>query len=333
MRFRRVLLPAFFTLSVALPAPLSAQLTEAGKRLEQGRPADAPGDLPPGYELRCRGGDGAFHWRVLDLAPHKPHGLTLRLRFVRSERAAGAASEGLEQGTCSWIDRPINDAEPLEIQFETVAPAPESREAGQSASEAAERSPDADSIPAYLRDPAHYWSFFVHNTNEGYFITTRHQPWKPLGDQAIRGPAARRSDRLQARRPSTVSVEIRYPSKFGRAKPTSAFGDPPGMCSGFAVSVSPDRWGNPPHLVGVPTQGIRTEAGEDFYCEYEVTGLPLDALITISVGVHPTEVWLDGSEPAPSTGLRRLILEPTRTVTLKKPRSWATLTFEMVYAP
>ncbi len=105
------------------------------------------------YELRCRGGAEAFTIDRLD--ENK-----LSLNFSASARPAGANERGLEPGTCSWVDRVVNEAEPKQIQF--------------AASEA-----EATSIPQRLKNPAKYWSFFVFSTNEGYFEAKSHKAWQP----------------------------------------------------------------------------------------------------------------------------------------------------------
>jgi len=99
-------------------------------------------------ELRCRGAKGAF---VFD----HPSKSTLTLSFVASSGAAGATGKDLEPGTCAWTDRALNDGEPRQIQF-TVA------------------SSDAISIPNYLEDPAHYWTFLVTGANKDHFDSKGH---------------------------------------------------------------------------------------------------------------------------------------------------------------
>lgn len=99
-------------------------------------------------ELRCRGGKGAFVFDHLNQN-------TLSLSFVANTRAAGATGQDLAQGTCAWIDRALNDGESRQIQFVVAAS-------------------DGISIPDYLGDSTHYWSFLVTSMNKGYFETKGH---------------------------------------------------------------------------------------------------------------------------------------------------------------
>ncbi|MBV9773039.1 MAG: hypothetical protein JO040_03780 [Gemmatimonadetes bacterium] len=121
------------------------------------------------YELRCRGNYGSdfnFH----------PAGLTLTeevVAFRASPKAAGADGSGLAPGTCSWIDRPLNQAEPREIWFN--APAVPFADSGDPTR--AETAPSKSNIALYLYDESRYWSFFVYNTNRGHFKATSYRAW------------------------------------------------------------------------------------------------------------------------------------------------------------
>lgn len=94
-------------------------------------------------EVRCRGGKGAFVFGHVNQN-------TLSLSFVASSRAAGATGKDLEPGTCAWTDRVLNDGESRQIQFAVAAS-------------------DGISIPKYLDDPTHYWTFLVTGTNKDHF--------------------------------------------------------------------------------------------------------------------------------------------------------------------
>ncbi len=52
--------------------------------------------------------------------------------------------------------------------------------------------PEPGSFPdsEYLSAPARYWSFFVFNTNNGYFQATSHRRWSPLARTIEAVPAA-----------------------------------------------------------------------------------------------------------------------------------------------
>jgi hypothetical protein len=130
------------------------------------------------YEIRCRGGDGAFQLQQLSGGPRSEAGgqvwvALMSLEFRASPLAAGPDAAGLIPGTCAWIDRPLNDLEPRSIRFE--APATHTTDVPHTIFPTPGLSPDAD----YLRDPAQYWSFFVFNTNQGFLQATSHRRWTP----------------------------------------------------------------------------------------------------------------------------------------------------------
>lgn len=133
------------------------------------------------YELRCRGGGDGFG--IGSPGPFPPDGgpgtlLVVSLDFSPGPRAVGVNGLGLDPGTCAWIDRPVNAAEPRRIHFEVPARAQDPASTPDLSPTAAERYADARTIAAYLSQPHHYWSFFVHNTNRGYFQTIRHRFWR-----------------------------------------------------------------------------------------------------------------------------------------------------------
>src|SRR5438132_3458581 len=69
-----------------------------------------------GFELRCRGAKDSFSIKQIDRK-------TLSLTFNSSQSAANADGSGLTPGSCSWIDRLVNDDEPRLIQFRASAAA------------------------------------------------------------------------------------------------------------------------------------------------------------------------------------------------------------------
>jgi hypothetical protein len=114
-------------------------------------------------ELRCRGGeDPLVKLFVIDRLDAN----TLSLNFNASQKPAGADSSGLEPGTCSWLDRTFKDNESRQVHFQITEP-------------------QADSIPAYLKDPKNYWSFFVTSTDKGFFEAKNHQAWSPATNPAV----------------------------------------------------------------------------------------------------------------------------------------------------
>jgi hypothetical protein len=123
-------------------APLCVQAQDA--------PAGAAG---PGYELRCRGGP-LLLFNTLDPVGRESTALRMSLTFQPSGQASGADGSGLGPSTCSWIDRPLNAQEPLQVWFSPTGsgPGPE----------------------LVLRDSARYWSFMAYNTNRGHLEAAWH---------------------------------------------------------------------------------------------------------------------------------------------------------------
>src|SRR5262249_45384367 len=103
------------------------------------------------------------------------------------ERGAGMDSSALAAGNCTFVDRPLNTNEystamgDVRISFETPANAQLKQklrgEAVDTSTTAAERFADAQTIPEYLKDSTHCWSFFG-VFKDGYFQTSSHNYWK-----------------------------------------------------------------------------------------------------------------------------------------------------------
>jgi hypothetical protein len=150
----------------------------------------------PSTEIRCRGGAfpaGGFAGDIPLEFITVGSRLTstgetiniIHLSSFASPYAAGARSEGLWPGECSWVDRPpdIPDYRFFGLGFETPANAQLRQQLHgtpvDTSPTAAERFPDAQSIPAYMNDPNHYWSFFgVRQVNNSY-TATGNKYWKP----------------------------------------------------------------------------------------------------------------------------------------------------------
>ena len=117
-------------------------------------------------QLRCRGGGGYDFAQPRRLGPNL---VAVQLSYRVAKSQAGRLGRGLEPGTCAWDDRTNARAEPGQIVF--TAPGNAQLKQQQSGSEvdrsptAAERWPDVHTIPPYLNDPAHYWTFTVSLAN------------------------------------------------------------------------------------------------------------------------------------------------------------------------
>jgi hypothetical protein len=143
----------------------------------------------PSNEIRCRGyggtGGSSYVFFTINSRP-SPTGETLvtyEMAFTPSVRAAGSRGEGLRPGECGFVDRPISERGPFRIRFETVANAQLKQKlhgsAVDSSPTAAERYPDVQTIPAYLRDPNHFWRFYVAEPSNTFFPATGNGFWKP----------------------------------------------------------------------------------------------------------------------------------------------------------
>jgi hypothetical protein len=143
----------------------------------------------PSNEIRCRGygrpGGSAYVFFTINSRP-SPTGetiVTYEMAFTPSIKAAGSRGEGLQPGECGFVDRAISERGPFRIRFETVANAQLKQKlhgsAVDSSPTAAERYPDAQTIPAYLKDPNHYWRFYVANPSGAFFEASGNGFWRP----------------------------------------------------------------------------------------------------------------------------------------------------------
>lgn len=141
-----------------------------------------------GSELRCRGGAGAFTFEKYGQDRQLPSGETqvvLRLTFRASPLAAGMTGSGLQPGTCSWVDQPLSNKEPRAIVFDTLANAQLKQTLKGTPVDrsptAAENYPDAITIPVYLGDRNHYFTFSVNKVllPMDYFPAQEYGVWKP----------------------------------------------------------------------------------------------------------------------------------------------------------
>ena len=141
-------------------------------------------------QLLCRGGAGLAFSRGASTGANL---VSMTLAYKVAWSAAGPTGRGLEPGTCAWKDRTEAREEPGRVDFITAGNA--QLKQAQSGSEvdrsatAAERWPDMHTIPPYLRNPAHYWSFTVSLANPDSAL--QHAAWKPsLRDMALAPPPA-----------------------------------------------------------------------------------------------------------------------------------------------
>ena len=160
------------------------QAPEAGKKPTAAKPASQRRE-----RLRCRGGGGASFAQGKRIGPNL---LAVTLSYKPASTAAGPIGKGLEPGTCAWADRTDAPAEPGRIEFTAARNAQRQQEQSgapvDSSATAAERWPDVRTIPAYMTDPSHYWTFNVSLTNPDSAL--RHGAWIPTAPEAPEPPPA-----------------------------------------------------------------------------------------------------------------------------------------------
>jgi hypothetical protein len=158
------------------------------------------GAEPDASEIRCRGGGFQFETVGSRVASNGETVLTISLHFNYTltwvDREILPSGQVIQQhwnfnpSSCAWVQsgdrgpyRPLSREELGEIRFETSANAQLRQQLHgtplDTSSTAAERFPDAQTIPKYLSDPNHYWSFFVAKAVSNSFVATGHKYWKP----------------------------------------------------------------------------------------------------------------------------------------------------------
>jgi hypothetical protein len=133
----------------------------------------------------------------------------------------GATGRGIGPGMCAWVERGGGAAEPGRIEFITSANAQVNQIRNGSAVDrtptAAERFPDANTIPAYMRDASHFWTFTVARTEPT--VARTNAVWKAsLMDIVAGKPPA------QSPKTSVVSSLPTPPGVGARDKPGIASG-------------------------------------------------------------------------------------------------------------
>jgi hypothetical protein len=142
--------------------------------------------VPPSNEILCRGGESKFIFTAENskVASTGESIIVTLLTFEPGPNAAGQSGEGLRPGECAWVDRPINGR--FLIRFETPVNAQLKQQINGSPVDAspiaAERYPDAGSIPVYMSNPDHYWSFFGGKPINNFLTATGNKYFRrPVG--------------------------------------------------------------------------------------------------------------------------------------------------------
>jgi len=114
-------------------------------------------------ELRCRGGPSGLTFTRGGSAGTNL--VNMALAYTVSRNVPGETGRGLDPGSCAWVDRTGLGREPGRVDFTTAGNAQlKQMQSGGTVDRtptAAERFPDANTIPAYLVDANRYWTFTV----------------------------------------------------------------------------------------------------------------------------------------------------------------------------
>ena len=155
-------------------------------------PLAAQSPLPPvrrEFPLNCRGGAGLVFDTLL--VESDSNRVRLMLTFAANPAAAGAEGQGLQPGSCAWVDRPLSDAEPRRIQFNIAA---------------------TDSAPAEtVRDSGMYWGFLAYNSDSGYITGAGYRHWHASSPPVpYTPPAAPAAAAYGSRRSLPLPFDVRY---------------------------------------------------------------------------------------------------------------------------
>ena len=128
-------------------------------------------------DLRCRGGHGLSFTRGASAGTNQ---VVMTLNYTAAANPAGAESGGLAPGTCAWVNREGARAEPGRVDFVTAGNAQlrqiQSGVTVDRSATAAERFPDANTIPLYMTATTHYWNFTVGLANPDSALA--HAAWR-----------------------------------------------------------------------------------------------------------------------------------------------------------
>jgi hypothetical protein len=136
--------------------------------------------LPAGTkrDIRCRGGTSGLAFGGGGNVGANLSSVTLT--YGVSANMPGATGMAMSPGSCAWVDRAGVPKETGTITFTTAANAQlkqiQSGGAVDRSATAAERWPDVRSIPEYLKDQQHFWTFTVTVDQPAKALT--HGAWK-----------------------------------------------------------------------------------------------------------------------------------------------------------
>ncbi len=283
-------------------------------------PRRRPPAEPEYRELRCRG-SSAMRIQVGE-GRTATTGEQMMNMVVTIDPVSGPTDQSgsnLRPGQCAFADRTMPGAMPSLIQQEIVSFAQLRQQLHGSAVDtsptAAERFPDAQNVPQYLKSPAHYWSFFVKNNGQGYFAASYGRFWKP---SAVRASPTETKDRIKvvprgdvydrkvederirvledsiANPPNSVSGKIRWKKDYGLV-PLGEFDNEasPLQCGQFfAAAMKTVAAGSFGKLTTVAYTDfsanqmiVGPDEGDYHVCRYLITGLPLNTGLVMMAGM------------------------------------------------
>jgi hypothetical protein len=179
------------------PFSLPKYVTVKGSLVRGGPTPSDVASVSPTRELRCRGGSEGLSFTRGASAGANLVKMTLSYRVASVE--FGATGKGVGPGICAWVERGVGTPEPGRIEFTTAANAQVNQIRNGSAVDrsptAAERFPDANTIPAYMRDANHFWTFTVARTEPT--VARTNAAWKVSVMDIVTG--RRRSESPTAR--------------------------------------------------------------------------------------------------------------------------------------
>lgn len=203
------------------------------------RTGNSPSNDPASqfFELRCRGGmtyrsDNTYNLPAAQKlnflftegqpTPQAPNVrmMNMQVNFTPATEGAGSTGDNLKPGQCAWVDRGFRPGEEPFIIRQPIVYFGQLYQLQHgmpvdSAPAAAEKYPDSQNVPEYLKDENHYWTFLARYVApgskklangsiehwDGYFEAESSHYWKPPKmNQEIRPPR------------STVSPKVKEPT-------------------------------------------------------------------------------------------------------------------------
>lgn len=124
------------------------------------------------FRIICKGGPNI----KVRISPGDVHNSyqKLGLFFAKSAHAAGQNGAGLQNGTCAWVDRPLNAREP-DILAQDIRPGYQYHVDLDASQHVVRFRPTNNTYNwvNVLRVPGKIWTFYAYNTNQGELKVTR----------------------------------------------------------------------------------------------------------------------------------------------------------------